>query len=113
MKTIAKSSNLPGLHLSAHGVKKKLSRTIFKIAKVSSEIIITTIEDKLVFVRELRIKESYPRIYYLGDPDVWGLFQGYEPIAVLVQSGFSDVVYEVIDHMGSRARWPLGLLHTT
>lgn len=27
-----------------------------------------------------------------------GFIQGYEPIAVLVQSGFSDVVYEVIDH---------------
>lgn len=38
-------------------MKKKLSRTIFKIAKVSSEIIITTIEDKLIFVRELRIRK--------------------------------------------------------
>lgn len=79
---------MPGLHLSAYGVKKTLSHTIFKIAKVSSEIIITTIKDKPVFVREFRIKESYPRIYYLGDPDVWGLSQGYEPVAVLVQSLF-------------------------
>lgn len=52
------------------------------------KIIITTIEDKLIFVREL-IKESYPRILLFGGiSDVWGLSQGYEPIAVLVQSGF-------------------------
>lgn len=44
---------------------------------------------------------------------MFGVYLRAMNLAVLVQSGFPDVVYEVIDHMGSRARWPLGLLHTT